>query len=224
MNSTTPTATRLTRAVSLAATGVLAVSLAGSLAACDSDSSSSGGSGDAATSAEAAEGDGEAVEEEVVVEEEEEEAAPEPDGTRKNPFPAGSVATLGAGGGEVQVQIGEITWDANQIIADENQFNDPAPEGSTYVIIPITVTNVDVEDGITPWLDLSIEYVTPDGNTLEKAMVVGPDALSDVRELFDGASGTGNLVYLMTPEQQGGVMSFEETFSFTSKAVWLATS
>nr|NLD41697.1 hypothetical protein [Actinomycetales bacterium] len=212
---------QIERIFSVAAIAALAVGL-----------SACGGSSDdvdvpAATAAatEGADSDeAEAVETTAVPEVEDATDSSEADGTRKSPYPAGSTLTVEGSDGTVEIVVGEITWDANQVIAETNQFNEPAPEGSTYVLIPVTYTNVDIEDGLTPWIDLSAKYVSPQGNTLDEVSVVSPEDVMEIAEMFDGASASGNLVFLMTEEQKGGVISFEHSFSFSGEPVYVATS
>jgi hypothetical protein len=139
---------------------------------------------------------------------------PEPEGTRRDPFPAGTVLAGSQQGLTVaEVTLGAAIWAADDVIRAENQFNDPAPEGSTYVILPVTVTNVGTDDPVTPWLDLDVAYVAPDGRSFEKASVVVPNNLNDVADLYEGGTGTGNIAFTIPVDQQGGVWAVSWGFS-----------
>lgn len=128
------------------------------------------------------------------------------EGTRDNPFPAGSVLS----NDEVEVTLGAANWAADGVVADENQFNEPAPEGTTYVIVPVTIANVASVEPVTPWLELQVFYVAPDGRSYEEASVVVPEDVIDIDDLYEGGTGTGNLVYAIPSEaHEAGVWGVE---------------
>jgi hypothetical protein len=81
-----------------------------------------------------------------------------------------------------------------------------------YVLVPVTATYIGAESG-TPWVDISVKFVTASGNTIEQAFVVSPNEFSDIAELYTGASGTGNLVFAMTPaDLEDGVFAVSSLF------------
>lgn len=139
---------------------------------------------------------------------------PEPAGTRDDPFPAGSTLTASlAAGGSVNLQLGPATWDAGAAIAAENMFNDPAPAGSTYVLVPVTMTNVDSPEGQSTFL-VDVIYVAPDGRSFEEEYgVVAPNELSHVADLYSGGVGSGNLVFTIPADAQGGVWGVSYGFA-----------
>jgi hypothetical protein len=121
-------------------------------------------------------------------------------GTRNNPAPIGTVITIGnADAPDYEVTLGAPTLNGNEAIAAANQFNSPAPEGFEYAILPITVTYVGTETG-TPWIDLSIKFVSAAGttHTTSDAIAVEPEpTFMSINELYPGASGTGNIAILI---------------------------
>ena len=134
-------------------------------------------------------------------EESEPEAAPEENavGTRANPAPAGSTVVLSDISGEVyEIEFGVPTLDANAIIKAENMFNDPAEKGFQYVILPVTFTYVGTETG-TPWIDTSFAFVSAAGTTHDSSstFVVAPKPITDINELYPGASASGNFVAMV---------------------------
>ena len=72
----------------------------------------------------------------------EEPAAPAAEvGTRENPAPAGTVVEITDASGPVwRVELGAANLNAGDVIAAENQFNEPADAGSQYVLVPVTFT------------------------------------------------------------------------------------
>lgn len=125
-------------------------------------------------------------------------------GTRKNPFPAGSeLVGSGAGGDEASIVIGAANWDAGAIIVEENQFNDPPPDGATYVMVPVTIKNVGSEDAVVPWIAFTVKYVAADGRSFDEASVVIPGELMDVGDLYEGGVGEGNMAFAIPTDAQG---------------------
>lgn len=132
-------------------------------------------------------------------------------GTLANPFPKGTPV----GTDEVTIALGEPTWNANDIVAAENQFNDPAPEGSTYALLPVTLTNVASPEAVNPAFAVTIKFVADDGRSFDESYSVIPGDLSDASELYPGGVATGNLLFLLPNEvSAGGKWAVEETFSF----------
>ncbi|HIW91543.1 MAG TPA: hypothetical protein H9870_07780 [Candidatus Corynebacterium avicola] len=121
-----------------------------------------------------------------------EQASGDDAGTRSNPHPLGS--TVASDGWSVT--INSVDLDANEAITAENMFNEPAPEGMTYIMVNATITYTgDSDEGEMPWT--TIEYVTVDGNTISQSGVT-PDPLDTVSDLYPGGSTTGN-VSLVVP-------------------------
>ena len=122
---------------------------------------------------------------------------------------------------EVEITLGEANWAADDIVASENQFNDAAADGSTFVLLPVTVTNVASAEPVTPWLDVEVFFVSADGRSFEEAYEVIPDELSDISDLYEGGTGTGNIVFeIPTDVQEDGVWGVE--FGWFSDATFVA--
>lgn len=139
---------------------------------------------------------------------------PAPDGSRARPFAAGStIVGSTATVDEASLMIGSATWNADDVVMAENQFNDPAPEGSTYVLVPVTITNVGSADAVIPWLAFDIAYVAPDGRSYDEASAVIPDELSDIGDLYEGGSATGNIAFVLPVDGQGGVWAASYSWS-----------
>jgi len=122
--------------------------------------------------------------------------AGEEQGTRTNPYPLGtSLSFTEAGAPFYDVTVGASTLNANDLVAAENQFNEPAPAGTQFAMLPLTVTYTGSETG-TPWIDLGVDFVAADGTTHSSSDVfaVGPAPLTALNELYTGGSGTGNVL------------------------------
>ncbi len=111
--------------------------------------------------------------------------------TRENPFPIGSQIT----DGDWTVAVNSVSLDASEAVAAANEFNDPAPDGSVYLMVNLTATyNGDDPQGGHPFV--TVEYVTAGGNTINSydTFVVAPDEFQNLDTLYNGASLSGNVV------------------------------
>lgn len=141
------------------------------------------------------------------------EAEPAAEGTTRDaPLPAGAEF----GNEDWTVTVAPTTRDAGEAIAAENEFNDPPAEGRQFVMTEVTATYTGDETG-TPWVDLSIEFVGSQGNTFgtgsDDYCGVIPNDLSNVGEMHNGASGSGNVCVSVPADQiEGGVWSVSTWF------------
>lgn len=158
--------------------------------------------------------------EDVVAEDEAVEQEPEPVepdvGTRDNPAPLGTTVEIVEYGDPVyEVVLGPATLDAADAVAEANMFNEPAPEGFQYALLPVNVTYVGAESG-TPWVDLSIEFVSSAGTTHTEAdvMAVAPEpTFMSINELYPGGTGTGNVVIAIpTDDAENGTWTISPRF------------
>jgi len=143
-------------------------------------------------------------------------------GTRENPAPAGSTATLAS----YDVSFGATTVNANEAVAAENPYNDPPVEGRQFVLVPVSLTYTGDESG-TPWVDLTIKFVGSAGNTYgsgtDDYCGVISTPLMDLGEMYNGASANGNeCVSVPSAEVEGGTWVVEESFSFDGTKVFFA--
>jgi len=137
-------------------------------------------------------------------------------GTRTNPAPIGTtIATTADGEPEYEITLGAPTLNADAIIAAENQFNDAAPAGMQYAMLPLTVTYQGAKTG-TPWMDLDVSFVSAAGTTHSEndSSVVGPAPLSDIHELYPAGTATGNVVIAIpTADAATGTWVISQSFS-----------
>ncbi|MDR1513076.1 MAG: DUF4352 domain-containing protein [Propionibacteriaceae bacterium] len=116
-----------------------------------------------------------------------------PTGTRENPAPLGSTVE----DDEWAVVVNSVTLAATDAVLAENPFNDAPPEGQEYILVNLTMTyKGNNPEGETP-LWVTVEYVTPQGNTINgsETMSVAPDGIDTFSTLYSGASVTGNKAF-----------------------------
>lgn len=131
-------------------------------------------------------------------------ADPEP-GTSGNPFPAGTTLnSTVAGANEVTLLIDKATWNADDVVMAENGYHAPAPEGSSYVLVPVTVMNVSSAEAVTPSRAFDISYVAPDGRPFHKALFALSNDLTSIGDLNVGDIGSGTLAFVLPNDAQGG--------------------
>ena len=122
--------------------------------------------------------------------------APVKEGTRQNPASPGSVIEISDNSGPVwQIQIGAANLNAGDVIAAENQFNPAADAGTQYVLVPVTYTYVGSTSG-TPWIDIQMKFVSAAGTTHTQEFLVSPGSVTDVNEMYTGATATANIVVM----------------------------
>ncbi|WP_265980376.1 hypothetical protein [Arthrobacter sp. MI7-26] len=109
-------------------------------------------------------------------------------GTRENPYPIGSTITSK----DWRVVINSVTLAATDAVVAANQFNKPPADGSQYILVNYSATYIgDDPKGQTPAF-VSIEYVTPNGNTVNGNFAVAPQSIDTMSTLYKNATATGN--------------------------------
>lgn len=103
---------------------------------------------------------------------------------------------------------GEEAWN---IIINENQFNDPAPEGKEYIInrVKLKLLNATSEDLKTSFRSNEFDYISETGASYSSVSVVLPDKL-DV-ELYNNGEAEGNIVGLVDIEDKP-LLRFNQMF------------
>lgn len=97
--------------------------------------------------------------------------------------------------------IGDITWDANDWVVEQNKFNEAPTEGMKYIMVPVEVTYRGAGE-FTPYAWWPGDYVDTVGNAYEDAGVVTPQT-RDRPTVTDGGTATLYWVYMVpvdTPE------------------------
>ncbi len=117
---------------------------------------------------------------------------------------AAMLGITGVGAAQVAVEVGVADWAADDAVADENMFNESAPTGTRYVMVPVTVSNVD-GDSVTPRTAVQITFRAEDGRTFEPERQVVPRDLDELAPIAAGEAVTGNVLFALPAdiERQG---------------------
>lgn len=142
-------------------------------------------------------------------------------GTRAQPIPVGTPATVG----DWTIVFDPTVPDAGEVIAAENQFNDPAPAGKQFVMATVHAT-YNGAGSKSAWVDTSVQFVGVGGNTFGSSMEdycgTIPDALNDAGDVFAGATASGNECAAVASDQVAGG-SWMVSAGFGSEPVFFAT-
>ena len=139
-------------------------------------------------------------------------------GERRNPIPVDQEARVG----DWEVRVVDARPNANQIILDENMFNNPPKEGNQYVLVSLEATYAG-DGSSTFWIDMLYSFVGGKGGSFDVAVAVAPDAITSADEALSGGSIAGNLVFEAPSDQvPGGTLLLEEAFSHDQARVFFA--
>lgn len=151
------------------------------------------------------------------------EAEEEPLGTRDHPLSLGTTIEMG----DWALSVEDVTLDAHEVVADENEFNDPPAEGRQFVLFRVSAT-YEGEDSGDPW-DVGWGIVGSEGNTfgpggsMDDHCGVIPDPLDEKGETFPGGSIEGNVCVSIDADQlDGATIRVEEMISFDDTRAFYA--
>ena len=141
-------------------------------------------------------------------------------GTRTDPIPAGTAATVG----DWTITLEPTVTNAADAVAAANQFNKPAPDGKQFVMVKVNATYNGAGSKLAA-ADLQISFVGSGGNTFgsdpDDYCGVIPEPLINTGEVFTAATASGNECALVTTDQiPGGSWSVKAGFG--SEAIFFA--
>jgi hypothetical protein len=116
-------------------------------------------------------------------------------GDHAGPVPVGAVADIGGGW---RLQILNVNPDAAAAVAEDNQFNEPPPPGSTFTLVTVALGYFGVEDPKAAF-ETTISATGAANVELANQCGVVPQALNTFRPLFSGGVIVGNVCFVTTP-------------------------
>ena len=121
-------------------------------------------------------------------------------GTRDNPGAFGDVLE----NDNWAISLTGFNADANDEVADANQFNDVASDGTQWVTVDVAATYSGAETGSV--LELSFNYVTTEGTVVgmydSSASGLEPE-FDGLAELYEGGSEDGKIAFLVPDSVDG---------------------
>ncbi|HWK81109.1 MAG TPA: cupredoxin domain-containing protein [Thermomicrobiales bacterium] len=141
--------------------------------------------------------------------------------SRKRPIPVGSIGLVG----DYEVSVDNVTPNADDIIAAENQFNDPPAAGNQFFMARIEMTYTGSETG-SPAFDLNFQSVgalNKGYSTFDNDCGVTPDSAVNLSDVFPGGKVTFNVCWqIATEDADSLVMYVEPLFSFDNERTWFS--
>lgn len=136
-------------------------------------------------------------------------------GTRENPLSLGETVS----GNDWELTVNDVTFNADDQVAAENEFNDPAPEGASYVLIHVEASYTGA-DSEMPMIGTEVAWVTESGETIQAfdSMAIAPEEFDSATELYDGGTEAGNIAIAVPDDDEGlvrvrlGLFDQEEAF------------
>lgn len=136
-------------------------------------------------------------------------------GTRENPLSLGETVS----GNDWELTVNDVTFNADDQVAAANEFNDPAPEGASYVLIHVEASYTGA-DSEMPMIGTEVAWVTESGETIQAfdSMAIAPEEFDSATELYDGGTEAGNIAIAVPDDDEGlvrvrlGLFDQEEAF------------
>ncbi|WP_157235928.1 hypothetical protein [Brachybacterium sp. P6-10-X1] len=153
------------------------------------------------------------------------DAAASDAGTKDSPYALGDTFTIEDGdGGELEVAIGTVNWDATDEVMAVSGSNPEPGEDETYILVPVTMT-YHGSGTAEPGLTLMVEYVSSAGNTYSDEYAMTPNDWLDVGTLHDGGTGEWEIGMIVPKDQiQDGAFTVKALMDFSADPVWVAAS
>jgi hypothetical protein len=128
-------------------------------------------------------------------------------GTKASPVPLGKKVTLPK---QYDFVVNAYTPGADELVKAANEFNDPAPAGSQYVLVTFTVTNNGTEDKRTPAYDLFPKAVSASGKSYE-ASSCNPTLSNPIpyfNDVFKGSTVSGDVCFIVAGGDAAGLTMY----------------
>lgn len=141
--------------------------------------------------------------------------------SRNSPLGVGRIGKVG----DYELSVISVTSNANDIVAAENQFNEPPAPNHQFFMARIAVTYVGAASG-NPAFELNFQTVGASSSsysTFNNDCGVIPGDQYSITEQFTGGSAEFNLCWnIESADADSLVMYVESLFAFNSEPVWFS--
>ncbi len=120
-------------------------------------------------------------------------------GTLDAPVPAGQIADIGGGW---RLQVLGVVPDATEMVATENEFNDPPPAGSVFTIVTVALGYYGLDDPASTFTP-TIAAIGAARTELDANCGVIPGELAYFNDVFAGGVVQGNLCFVVPAAEAG---------------------
>jgi hypothetical protein len=123
-----------------------------------------------------------------------------PAGTASDPLPLGSTVTVKNDlGASVQVTVDGVEWNADEAVADANEFNSEPGEGKHYAVVTMTVST-DSEESHDALSGIDFAYRATNGASFRSSGAVTARSPYDAGEISDGESVVIEVALLLSED------------------------
>ena len=129
-------------------------------------------------------------------------------GTLDDPYAFGETGDTGDG---FSLRVTGFIRPGNQLVYRQNRFNDRPPTGMEYLIVKAEIACGRDTSGLCEISDWDFDLVGSEGQIYDTASVVYDDDLD--LELLPGATGEGDLVYMIEQSEQDLLILYRAGFS-----------
>jgi hypothetical protein len=128
-------------------------------------------------------------------------------GTKSSPVPLGKKVTLPK---QYDFVVNAYTPEADELVNAANEFNDPAPSGSQYVLVTFTVTSNGTEEKRTPAYDLFPKAVSASGKSYEASSCLATlsNPIPYYNDVFKGTSVSGDVCFIVAGGDAAGLTMY----------------
>lgn len=124
--------------------------------------------------------------------------------------------------GHVEITVGEVTWDADEVIAEANMFNDPPRADHRYLMVALEVTYRG-DGAFHAYVWASFEFVADDGSVHPHTRLVTPNYVSGGHgQLRDGDTISEEIVFEVPVDTaEGGHVVINGFSQPTEDGTWI---
>jgi hypothetical protein len=124
--------------------------------------------------------------------------------------------------GDWDVEVVSVTWNADSVVANHSEFNDPPGDGYQYLLVKIRAVRTGLGTGSFSG-DVDCTFLGSDGSLFETAPQDIPEAMGDADPCDEGSAVTGNVVFQVSSDLvSGGRLVMEPSSSSAgSQAVFV---
>jgi hypothetical protein len=141
-------------------------------------------------------------------------------GTQATPVAAGAAADVGGGW---RLQVLSFVADGTAAVAAENEYNEPPPAGKVFTLVKVALGYYGLEDP-SPAYSPTINALGADKVQLETNCGLIPQELPVFTDVFAGGVVVGNLCYVTTPADAGGMLLYANADFFGGDDTFLAAA
>ena len=105
--------------------------------------------------------------------------------------------------GDWKVVVVSVTWNADTVVANHSEFNDPPEDGHQYVLVKVQATRTG--EGPASFIsDVYCTFLGSGGDVFDAVPQDIPDAIREAEDVETGSTLTGYMVFQVSSDQVNG--------------------